>query len=204
MKVIGLIGGVASGKSTVARWWGAWGAALVHADDLGHDALREPAVVRELVARWGPSVLDAEGKIVRQAVAQRVFGSDASAVANRAFLEETLHPRIRRRAEAALAEADAAGRPAAVLDAPLLVEAGWDALCDLVVWVETPRAARLRYAAGRGWSEDQFAAREAAQMPIEQKRGRATHILENCGTLDDLRTASEAFWRREVLGSKGA
>jgi len=203
MKVIGLVGGVASGKSTVAQWLSEQGAAVVDADRLGHEALRQPAVVGALVARWGASVRAADGQIDRAAVAAKVFGDSPEAAQERRFLEQIVHPRIRALAEAALRQAAADGRTAAVLDAPLLLEAGWDVLCDLILWIDAPADQRARRGAARGWTPAQFAAREAAQLPIDQKKARASHCLPNAGTLSELRARLTQFWEQAVLGHGG-
>ncbi len=199
MKTIGLVGGVASGKSRVARMLGELGAGLLDADRTGHDVLVEDLEVRDAVRqRWGKAVLAADGSIDRGAVAGRVFAEGNQGAADRRFLEELLHPRIRRRVEQQLEAFRAAGRPAVVLDAPLLLEAGWGPMCDVILLVDAPREVRLDRARQRGWSDDQFARREAAQWPVDRKRPHAGAVVLNGGTEDQLREAVRDFWRRHV------
>ena len=84
--------------------------------------------------------------------------------------------------------------PAIVIDAALLIEAGWSGICSAIAFVDCPRETRVRRAADRGWTEEEFAAREAAQLPIEEKRRRASHVIENSGSLADLDREVARFW----------
>ncbi len=164
--------------------------------------LAEDAVVQAaLVDRWGPSILAADGSIDRSAIAQRVFAAGSHADSERHFLESLLHERIRRRLEAQRNKFALEGRPAVVLDAPLLLEAGWGPLCDVLVMVDSPRDDRLARARQRGWSSDDFARRESAQWPVDEKRRAAHELIANDGTLNDLRDAVRDVWRRYVAPS---
>lgn len=202
MKTIGLVGGVASGKSLVARCFAELGAGVLDADRAGHDVLAEDAVVQEaLVDRWGASILAGDGSIDRSAIAGHVFGSGTGADEERRFLESLLHERIRRRLEAERNKFAMESRPAVVLDAPLLLEAGWGPLCELLVMVDSSRDARLARAKQRGWDNKEFARRESAQWPVDEKR-RAAHVLiANDGTQDELRDAVRDVWNRYVASS---
>ncbi len=199
MKTIGLVGGVASGKSLVGRMLVELGAGLLDADRTGHAVLADDAEVREAVhKRWGDSVLAADGSIDRSAVAKRVFAASEAGAADRKFLERLLHPRIRRRIMRERDQFAAAGKLAVVLDAPLLLETGWDPLCDLILFVEVPRQIRLERAKTRGWSEAEFARREAAQWPVEKKRAAASVVIANDGSEADLRAVVHDFWQRYI------
>ncbi len=201
MKTIGLVGGVASGKSLAAQMLVEHGAGLLDADRTGHAVLAEDAEVREaLRRRWGDSVFTAAGNVDRTALAGRVFAEDDEAEADREFLEGLLHPRIGRRLEAVRQQFAAEGKRAVVLDAPLLLEADWGPMCDVVLMIDAPRAARLRWARQRGWSEAEFARREAAQWPVDRKRRAADAVIGNDGGLDELRDAVHRFWRERVQG----
>lgn len=195
MRIIGLVGGVASGKSQVGRTLVELGAGLLDADRAGHAVMNEDQTVRlELQRRWGDEVIAADGSVDRAVVARQVFGDSAEAAVERDFLERLLHPRIRERLEEEMARLADRGCPAAVLDAPLLLEAGWQTLCDAVVFVEASRASRLGRARARGWSESQFDQREAAQWPIERKRAAADVVIHNDGSLDELAAKVRQFW----------
>lgn len=194
MKTIGLTGGIASGKSVVAAELAKLGAVVLDADEAAHEVINLPDVQAELVERWGKSIVQPDGQIDRSQVAQRVFGEDIAAEAELQFLESVLHPQIRQQFEARLQELADARTSVAVIDAPLLLEAGWEGLCDDLVFVDSPHADRLARAKTRNWSEAEFAKREACQMPIAEKRQRSTRILANSGTLASLRTQVQAFW----------
>jgi dephospho-CoA kinase len=167
MIIIGLVGRIGAGKSTVARRFAEHGAAVVDADCHAHEVLADPEVAAAIVARFGGGVIDAEGRVDRAALAVRVFGGTPAHDADRAALEALVHPRVRRRLKAVLAEEAArilpAGRrPAVVLDVPLLVQAGWSDLCTDLVVVECGESVRRLRLAGRGWSAEQIAARDRA------------------------------------------
>ena len=202
MKTIGLVGGVASGKSLVAKMLVELGAGLLDADRTGHEVLSDdPDVQRELHKRWGDAVFAADGTVDRAAIARRVFATGGTAELDRRFLEELLHHRIRRRLLRMKDKFAAEGNPAVVLDAPVLLEAGWGQMCNIVLMVEVPRDVRLKRALQRGWTEAEFDRREAAQWPIEDKRGAAHVTITNAGTEEELRQAVREFWDIHVARS---
>jgi dephospho-CoA kinase len=198
-KIIGVVGGVASGKSLVAKMLGDFGAAKLDADRAGHAVLAEDREVRDaLRRRWGGDVFAVDGTVDRAAIAKRVFGSGDDVATEREFLEDLLHPRIRRRLEAEAWEHEASGKAAVVLDAPLLLEAGWGPMCDIILMIDASRETRLARARARGWSEAEFEQREAAQWPIVNKRGGADVVIANDGTEDELRNSVRAFWHQYI------
>ena len=198
MITIGLVGGIASGKSAVSAALARRGAIVFDADKIGHCVLDEPAVREELVARWGREILDAYGHVSRDAVAERVFGDAPETAAERDFLEQTLHPRIRQRILTEINQLPNDAAPAIVIDAPLLIESGWNEICQAVLFIDVPREIRLQRAKTRGWTEAEFSRREAAQMPIEEKRRRASHVIDNSGSLEDLEAQVDRFWQTAV------
>jgi dephospho-CoA kinase len=201
MKTIGLIGGVASGKSRVARILADLGAGVLDADRTGHAILAEDADVQgALRQRWGNAVIAADGSVDRAAVGKRVFAINSQGEEDRLFLEGLVHPCIRRRLEAERDRFVAEDRAAIVLDAPLLLEAGWGkTLCDVVLFVDAPVEIRLARARQRGWSEADFTRREAAQWPVEEKRRHADFVIKNEGSEAELRQAVDQFWRNQVV-----
>jgi dephospho-CoA kinase len=205
MKTIGLVGGVASGKSLMAKMLVERGAGLLDADRAGHEVLADtPAVQRAVHERWGDEVFKADGAVNRKAIARHVFAACGTAALDRRFLEDLLHPHIRRRLKRELDKFAAEGRKVVVLDAALLFEAGWQTLCDLVVYVDAPRETRLARAQARGWTDAEFAAREAAQWPIDDKRRAADVLLANDGSEADLRQVVADFWERHIEPAKAA
>lgn len=177
--VIGLMGGIAAGKSTVANRFAARGLHRVDADAIAREVAAEPAVLAEVAAAFGPAAVHG-GQLDRAALARRVFADPAE----RARLEAILHPRIRARILAELTAARSRG-DSALLDAPLLLENGLIAFCDTAVFVAASPATRARRAAARGWAADELARREAAQAPLAAKRAAAEHVVDNDGDLAD-------------------
>lgn len=183
--VVGLVGGVASGKSRVAQGIAAQGGAVIDADRLGHDVLQRPLVAQQLARQFGPLVLAAGGGVDRQALGSLVFGNTPAAAVALKKLEAIVHPQIRAQAISELTRLRSSQPPptAIVIDAPLLLEAGWAPLCDVIFFVDTPIEIRRQRALRRGWSDDHFDAREQAQMPLDEKRRAATHVIN--GTADE-------------------
>jgi len=177
--VIGLVGGIGAGKSTAARLLAARGGVVVDADVLGHDALEDSEIRQSVMCQWGEraNLLRPDGRIDRRALGRIVFENSA----DRRALEAIVFPYIRVRAEAALAAAQADPDVRfVVLDAAVMLEAGWDGVCDKVVYVDAPRAQRLaRVAARSGWTDSELAAREAAQWPAERKMAAADAVVVN-------------------------
>ncbi len=185
-KVIGLIGGIGSGKSQVARVLAEeTGAKIISGDALGHEALKQPEVRDQVVRRWGASVLDANGEVDRRKLGGIVFADSTELTA----LEALVHPWIKRRiGEEVEAFRKDPSVPLIVLDAAILLEAGWNGVCDALVFVDVPRDLRLRrIARHRGWTEEEVEARESAQLSLSEKAGRADCSLDNSGTVEDLR-----------------
>ncbi len=198
MKVIGILGGVASGKSFVSRALADLGAGVLDADRAGHEVLRRPETEAAVRRRWGDGVFGADGHVDRSRLAARVFGESPSAGEDRRCLEQLLHPEIGRRLKQEAERMEAAGCPAAVLDAPLLIEAGWDRLCSCLVFVDAPRHLRLARGLARGWSEKDFAAREGVQESLDFKRKRADVIVDNSGSPEETQAQVERFWRSHL------
>ena len=183
--VIGLLGGVGAGKSTVAAELAALGCAVISGDALGHEVLREDEVKRFIACRWGADMLTPAGEVDRGAMAQRVFQQPEELAA----LTDVMYPRIRRRIEQAIALARAdASVPAVVLDAAVMLEAGWDDLCTDLVFVQAPPQARAkRVHETRGWDERSWLSREKSQISLDRKRSRCQYILDNSSSVPHLR-----------------
>lgn len=193
--VIGLIGGIASGKSVVAAELARLGAAILDADRAGHEVLALPDVASAIDARWGRQVRDAEGNLDRRALGRIVFAPGPAGEQELAFLEQLTHPRIGELLMRQVAGLIADGARALVLDAPVMEKSGWYGLCDRIVYVDAPREVRLARARQRGWTEEEFVAREGAQESLEQKRGRADLVIDNSGSLDETRAQVERWWQ---------
>jgi dephospho-CoA kinase len=174
--VIGLVGGVASGKSMVAAQFEKLGCRVVDADRIAHELLREGAIRQALRNRFGDGILDPSGEIDRRLLAERVFASTE----DREALESVVHPEIERRVAEALEAGRRSDAPAVVLDAPLILEKGLDRLCQVVVYIKTPEEVRRsRAGVSRGWEESEVARREANQISLKVKQDRADFIIDN-------------------------
>jgi dephospho-CoA kinase len=193
-RIVGLIGGIGAGKSTVAGRLRERGALIVDADKTGHDVLLEPTIKDKLVRIFGTEILSPRGEIDRARLGAIVFTGPET----RKQLEEVVHPRMaeRFREQISLALADP-NVPLIVLDAAILLEVGWDAICDEIVFVDVPRSTRLeRLMQNRGWDEEELTRRESAQWPIEQKRARASVVIDNSGRPEEARSAVDHWFDR--------
>jgi dephospho-CoA kinase len=181
---VGLIGGIGSGKSQVAAAFSRHGARVIAGDQLGQAALRDPDIRARIASRWGDGIIDNKGEIDRRRLAAIVFADPAE----RKALEAITHPWIRRHIHAEIEEARNDPRvPFIVLDAAVMLEAGWNEVCDRLIFIDAPRAVRLQRVAGqRGWDEKEVAAREQAQLPLTEKAVRADHKLNNSASLEHL------------------
>jgi dephospho-CoA kinase len=191
--VIGLTGGIASGKSTVAGLLAEHGAAVIDADKMGHDAFRpDTETWRLVVSEFGPWILNDSREIDRGKLADIVFG-DPTALER---LNAIMHPRIRAMVEQRIEELRGQGVEVVVVEAALLIEAGWIDLVDrLWVVVASEDAAVERLCTQKGFTEERARARIGAQMTASQRAGYADVIIENSSDLDTLRRRVEALWR---------
>jgi dephospho-CoA kinase len=204
LRIIGLLGGVASGKSLVAEQFRALGAGVLDADRAGHETLHEPEIKAALRNQFGDAVLDDTGEVDRQALADQVFGSQAEHQENLAFLERLTHPRIADRLESQAEAIAESGATIAILDAAVMLRAGWNRVCDFVLFVEAPDEVRLARALSRGWTESEFRAREAAQESLETKRGFADQVIDNSASAAYTQSQVERFWRFLVSSPPGS
>ncbi|HEX6903593.1 MAG TPA: dephospho-CoA kinase [Thermoanaerobaculia bacterium] len=171
---VGLTGGLASGKSTVARWLGEAGFQVVDADRLVAELYQPGGAGTEAVKKiFGPEVLDERGGVVHAKVADRVFRDPEA----RRKLEAAIHPLVRESFGRLAADA----KEVIVLEATLLVEAGFTPEFDLVVTVDAPCEVRLQRAIQRGMSEESARARLLAQGDGEERREASHRILDNSG-----------------------
>jgi dephospho-CoA kinase len=182
--VLGLVGGIGAGKSRVSDVLAKRGGRIVAGDPLGHEALKQKNVIALVVERWGREVLNADGEVNRRKLGAIVFADDD----DRRELQRIVHPWIGQQLHEQLhaAKVDPAV-PFAVLDAAIMLEAGWQAACDLLVFVHAPRFERVQRATSRfGWSPEDYAARERAQMSLTEKARRCDYALDNSGSLEQL------------------
>ncbi len=179
--ILGVTGGIASGKSTVTRTFQALGAAVVSADELAREAVKPgTAALVQLVERFGAQVLHPDGTLNRQALGRLIFADDRA----REDLNRITHPAIAALAEQRLAELRHGGHPLVVYEAPLLFEAGAEQRVDAVLTVTVDERVQLeRLIARDGISEAEARSRIAAQMPQAEKAARADYVIDNSGPL---------------------
>jgi dephospho-CoA kinase len=179
MLVVGLTGGIATGKSTVAAMFAAHGAAIVDADRIAHD-LQEPGQPchREIVRTFGSKILDQAGRLDRRRLGALVFADPLA----RRTLETIMHPAIREVCQAQIRAAEAAGRTVCLVDAALILEAGQRHRYQKIVLVHAAEEIQLaRLTQGRGLSEAEARQRLQAQWPTAAKIAYADFIIDNGG-----------------------
>ena len=216
-KVVGIAGGVASGKSAVTRFLAELGGLVLNADEMAHEVLRQPEVVDLLVDHFGSQILSktlhqepvdgfrrddrvASKVLDRSKIAKQVFGETRQHESNRAFLESVVQSRVRDRLlrEIEIWKNEVGDNTFLVLDVPLLFERGWDRFCDYVLMVDTPEAKRKENAVRRGWSEQDWRAREQSQMSVSEKRDRATHLIPNDSSLENLGKQVQSWYAEHL------
>jgi dephospho-CoA kinase len=181
---LGLTGGLGAGKSTALAALERLGAATLSTDAVVHELYASDEVRDAVVARWGEDVAPG-GAVDRSAVARRAFAGDDE----RAWLEGLIWPKVGERVMAFRREAESADPPprAAVVETPLLFEAGLEAAYDATIAVVAEEDVRAERAGGRGHAS--VAERSARQLTQEEKAGRATFVVHNDGSVDDLEAA---------------
>jgi dephospho-CoA kinase len=191
MRVLGLTGGIGSGKSVVAQMFARLGAAVIDADQLAREVVEpgQPAL-EEIAATFGRDVLLPDGRLDRAKLAGIIFADPVE----RAKLDAITHPRIRTRMNE-LIKARRSGPGVLIADIPLLYENNRVNLVErvIVVWVD-PQTQLRRIRQRDGLSADAAGQRIAAQMPLEAKRARADHVIDNSGTREDTRRQVEAIY----------
>jgi len=184
--IVGLLGGIASGKSTVAREFERLGAVVLDADRMAHRCLGREEVIERIVGEFGREVLGEDGRIHKAGLARQAFRDEES----RRKLESIVHPCVRRSIEERLDQLEATGqRTLVILDVPLLLESDLNQLCKKRIFIDTPFHVRDRRAREeRGWSTGELERREKFQKPTEYKRTVADYMIENTGSLEPVRS----------------
>ena len=187
--VIGLTGGVGSGKSRVARILEDQGCLVANADKLAAEALESPHVRASIKKRWGDGVDHPDGSVNREAIAHLIFDDEME----RRWLESIIHPMVEQMRTSIFDNAPE-GTRALVIDAPLLLEADLGRHCDSIVFVDTPvEIRRERVLESRQWDSAELDRREAAQLPLDAKRSMSHHVLCNDGEVGDLTRSVEQY-----------
>lgn len=192
--VVGLTGGIASGKSVVSRMLAERGALVIDADKVGHEAYqRGSGCYDAVVEAFGPDVVGADGEIDRKALGGKVFADPSL----RKRLEGIVWPWMRDTMDKRLAQIRSDGTPVVVLEAAVLIEADWTPITDQV-WVVTVarEIARQRVIERNGLTAEQADARINAQLTNDERAKHAQVIIDNSGTLDELKQRVTAEWEK--------
>ena len=198
MLVIGLTGGIGTGKTEVSRLLEQLGATVINADQVGHEAYTPHSEAwQEVVRTFGEDVLQENGEIDRRKLGGIVFADPEQL----ATLNGIMHPRMAAIVKEKLEGLANQGTDVAVVEAAVLFEAGWDALVG-EVWTTESLAERVveRLQQRNGFAPEEIRKRIASQMPAEDRARRADEVIVNDGELEDLETAVREVWKRRVEG----
>ena len=194
MKVIGLTGGIGSGKSTVSQYLAELGAAVIDADKVGHEAFKpNTAAWHDVVAAWGSDVLAPGGEVDRKKLGQIVF-SNPEALSR---LNQIMHPRMYDMMKAQIEEYRRQGAAVVMVEAAILIEANWTPLVD-EVWVAVAPESMVieRVKQQRGQEAAQTQARIRSQLPAEERVKQADVVIENDGSLEELKAKVKELWAK--------
>jgi len=192
-KIIGITGGISSGKSTIARMLASLGAETIDADEMCHKLLTKKDIKAKIIERFGNSVLDINGKIDRSRLAEIVF-QDKNSLDG---LCSILHPIVIEQIRSRIGEIEKRGRRRAiVIDAALLEESDLSLLCDFIIFVNTGRDHRVsRGKISRHWQEGELERRERYQMSLEEKRKKSDYVIDNNFTEENTYRQINEFWQ---------
>ncbi len=194
MLVIGLTGTIGSGKSEVARILERNGVSVIASDQLAHEIMENDHQVRSLLReRFGEAVVPSDAPINRALLAARIFGHSPENIADRRFVEQSVHPRVLEKIATMLDELAASHVPMAVVESALIYQAGIEELFDYVVAVVAPESLRRQRAHSRGISDSDFVLRQNAQLSDQQVAERADFVITNDGSLEELERATLAL-----------
>ncbi len=184
--IIGILGGIGSGKSTVAAEFAKLGCKVIDADKIAHELLDEPGVKEKIIGIFGQAILDSAGKIDREKLAELVFadartcGYANTGAEKLSLLNRIIHPLVLQRAEELIEQYNRQKQvKAIVLDMPLLVEVGWDKRCDKLIFVDCEQKLRLDRAKKLGFDKNQVKIRENFQISLDNKANLADNIINN-------------------------
>jgi dephospho-CoA kinase len=193
MKVIGITGNIASGKSTVARMFEALGARIIDADEIAREVVEPGAPAWEgIVSEFGRDILEPDGAINRKKLADIVFGDEAK----RKRLNDITHPRIMERISELLREYEKEEAPVVMVEATLIVErGGLKSLIDGLIVVTADEETQIeRLIRDKGYKREEAVSRLGAQMPAREKMMHGDYIIDNSGSLEDTRVQVKAVW----------
>ena len=174
--VIGILGGLCSGKTTVATEFAKLGCAIIDADKIAHELLEEPSIKNKVVDFFGERILDPQARVDRKKLGEVVFANGHKL----AELNKLLHPGVLERVEQLIEQYNAENRvKAIVLDMPLLVEVGMEKRCNRLIFIDCEQKIRAERAKKLGFGKNQIKIREKFQISLDNKASRADNTIEN-------------------------
>ena len=188
--ILGVLGGIGSGKSTVTEMFAALGAEILDADAIAHELIEQEETKSMLRQWWGDEVIGADGKVNRKKIQEKVF-SDAQELVR---LEKLLHPEVRKRIEKKIDEFRESDGKLLVLDVPLLASSPLRDFCDEIIFVNSDEAIRETRVKTRGWDPGERERRESSQAPEKEKISLAGSVINNSGSLDETRQQIESLY----------
>ena len=197
MIVVGVVGGVASGKSLVTRRLATLGAIVLDADRIGHEVLLDESIKKSIRQYWGNQVFKPDGQVDRKKLAEIVFNPTRKQDLIR--LEKITHPLIEKRLRNQIKQIRESGcAPMIVLDAAIMVKTGWHRLCDEIIYVDATRQLRQQRVGNRDWAPEMLDRREAMQATLEEKRRISSLVIDNNKSKDFTYRQIQDFWNRVV------
>jgi len=197
--IIGIAGGIGSGKSFVASLLAERNCLVINSDEMVKQAYKDPGIKQALRQWWGKLVFDPSGEVDRSAVARKVFTMPSE----RQRLERLIHPIVNERRKQAMNHAAANPKIVAfVWDTPLLFETELNKLCDAVIFVDTPVNVRVqRLKETRGWDQAELERRENSQMSLDKKRSLSHYVVVNAADADSVRGQVTEVLSRILAGT---
>lgn len=178
LPLLGIVGGIGSGKSYIASLFAKHGALVIDADRLGHQAYEDDWIKTKVMKYWGPPVFLHDGTVDRKKLGQLIFSDPDEKVRLEALVFPFIEQGINAKLNLAAKQSEV---KLAVLDAAILLETGWSKACTAVIFVEADEAIRQKRVAQRGWDGQEIARREATQWPLEKKKSLCQHVITNNG-----------------------
>ena len=200
VKVIGIAGGIASGKSTLAEMLGSLGASVINADKICHQLINTKDIAQKITKRWGNHIQGEDGKIDRQALGRNVIADEKELCA----LNRIIHPKVIKQIRSQISNLkDNNATQAIVLDAALLVESNLMDICDIMLFVDTKkRTCKTRVQNSRKWSLDEIAKREKFQVLLRKKREIADIVINNNQSKTETLKQVKDFWHQFITKKK--
>ena len=198
MLVVGLTGGISSGKSTVTSWFVEKGIIVLDADQIVRQLQRPgSSLLNELANEFGPSVLNEKGELVREVLGSIIFHDEVA----KQKLNDMIHPLVKQKLIEGIERAKNAGEQLVILDIPLLFESGFESLVDITLVIYVSRENQIKRLMKRDKIDESYAlAKINSQMLLEEKRKRADYVLDNNDSMKELRTQFEQMF--ELLWEK--